>query len=151
MTLMERRRGMMGSKKVRKQKATYLGETPEMNNRSNQTTNPLVTLTQPTGITFNYILFISKDRKAFKELAYHQDTRAVVAYGRISFDATPYTGSYYNDNSPISFVLSERNSIGNIIVSHARMTSTSGNFYSRFPQAFEVYVLTLPYEEGDII
>lgn len=151
MTLMERRRGMMGGKKVRKQKATYLGETPEMNSSSNKTTNTLVTLTQPTGITFNYILFISKDRKAYKELAYHQDTRAIALRGRISFDGTPYTGLYYDDNSSISFSIRDRSSTENIIVGHARMTSTSGNFYIRFPQAFEVYALTLPYEEGDII
>lgn len=150
MSLLARRRAMMGGKKVRKQKATYLGETPEMNSSSNQNTNTLVTLTQPTGITFNYILVISKDRKAYKELAYHQDTLAFVNKGRVSYDATPYSGSYHADNATNSFALVNRASTESIVVAHARMTGTSGTFYGRFPQKFEVYALELPYEEGDI-
>lgn len=139
----------MGGKKVRKQKVTYLGDTPNMGNNNSNIGN-LVTLSQPTGIVFNYILVISKDRKAYKELAYQQNTLSYVGNGKVSYDASPYSGSYHNDNSTISFNLAARASTENIIVGHQRMSSTSGTFYVRFPQAFEVYALTLPYEEGDI-
>lgn len=149
MTLMERRRGMMGDNK-RNQQVTYLGDTPVMNSDRNQDNPNLVTLSQPTGSVFNYILVISKDRKAYKELVYRQDTLTFVGKGRISYDATPYSGSYHADNVAISFILKARDSTENIIVGHSRMTSTSGTFYLRFPQAFEVYALALPYEEGDI-
>lgn len=145
-----KRRRMMGDNK-RNQQVTYLGDTPVMNSNRNKDNPNLVTLSQPTGSVFNYILVISKDRKAYKELVYRQDRLTGVNYGRISFDATPYSGSYYSDNSPISFTLKPRDSTENIIVGHARMTGTSGDFYWRFTQAFEVYALTLPYEEGDIV
>lgn len=143
------RRRMLGGKK-RNQTIYYLGDTPKMSDDNNSPLSNLVTLRQPAGIDFNYILVVSKDRRAYKELAYRQDTLGSVYSGKVSYNASPYQ-SYYANSVSLSFTLQSRNSTENIIVGHARMTSTSGNFYRYFPQAFEVYALTLPYEEGDIV
>lgn len=128
----------------------YFGDTPVINNWNNKNTSPFAELEQPSDSVFNYILFLSKDRRAYKQLAYTQNTLTSVSAGIAKFDASPYDGSINSTDAYYSFNLQGRNNNSKLIVGHVRMTSTSGNFYYYYPQSFEVYGLLEPYQEGDI-
>lgn len=149
MSILLRRRAML---LVKSQSAglIYFGDTPTMNSQLNQGSAKLVELNQPSSAIYNYILIISKDRRAYKQFAYTQDTLTQSVYGKISFNAEPHSGSVSSDSNPSSFILRSRESNASIIVGHTRMTSNTGNFYYYYPQAFEVYGLIEPYEEGSI-
>lgn len=147
MSLLRRRTMMRGA--ANKAGILYFGDTPVISSSNNQNYDNIATLPQPEESVFNYILFLSKDRRAYKQIAYTQNTIEKTIYGKINFDASPYS-EFVSNAHESSFILNARTYTSSIIVGHGRMKSISGDFYTYFPQKFEVYGLLEPYEEGDI-
>lgn len=119
---------------------TLVGETPLMNSNSNQNTTGICTF-DVDGVSFNAILFISKDRTAFKLIPYFQSTTAATIAGMLIF------GTSYSNQSTgyVSFTIAGRANadVKTITVNHSRMTGSSGDFYSYHPQKFDIYAVVL--------
>lgn len=125
----------------KKQTAFYLGEIPEMSNANNSTRYNIASFDILSIPDFQWILFISKDRYAWKTLAYRKTTLARTLYGPLRFDYR--TGVTESESYSASFSIAARTASDEpIVINHTRMTSTSGRFYSYYPQKFDVYALT---------
>lgn len=142
---MNRRRLLRTSKRA---SYIYLGDTPVLPGNNNSSN--FATITQPSNAIFNYILVISKDRNAYKQLTYTQDQLSSKATGKVAIKAVPNYAGYASDDTTMFFTIGARTDKSELTFSFNRGTGGTGNFFTFYPQAYEVYGLIDPYEEGDI-
>lgn len=126
----------------------YFGDTPLISRNANITN--LVTLRQPAGSIFNYVLVLSKDRTGYKQIAYTQDTLTSAKEGKVVLKPVQYFEGFESGTTTMSFQLTAREKNDELHFDFVRGTGGSGNYFVYHPQVFEVYGLMEPYEEGRI-
>lgn len=126
----------------------YLGDTPVLH--GNTTVDNFATITQAAGVIFNYILVISKDRNAYKQIAYTQDQLTYQSNGVAVIKQVPNYSGYQSNSTTFMFKIMERENNSQLTIGFNRGTGGIGNFMTYYPQAYDVYALIEPYEEGDI-
>lgn len=142
---MNRRRLLRTSKRA---SYIYLGDTPILS--GNISSSNFATITQPSNAIFNYILVISKDRNAYKQLTYTQDRLSSQDTGKVAIKAVPNYSGFAADATTLMFTIRARTDKSELTFGFNRGTGGTGNFFTYYPQAYEVYGLIEPYEEGDI-